>query len=148
MRPRCDKCLIGLPISSLALLLLMAVAPEMASAQITLQVPEEPPDSIPGDILDDIDPEYGVPSDVLIVAFFPGLTVERKGELLAAVGCIGVIGGAPVADQIFDGIYIVRIETGGDMLALLAAGDALLEHEGEVILAAMYTQLSPGGPPT
>ncbi len=134
--------------SVLTLVLILAVAcsavPQSISpvTQETLLVPATAPDSIPGDILDNLDPEYRVPPDVLAVTFEPGLTRERKTEILVSVGAEAIIGGAPF--PVVDGIYIVRVSTGDDMQVLLQARDDL-NAQDEVVSAGFYTQLSPSG---
>ena len=91
-RPVLGDFLRNAPFSVLILLLILAVAcsavpPSISPVtQETLQVPASAPDTIPSDILDNLDPEYGVPPDVLAVAFKSGLTRERKAEILASVG--------------------------------------------------------------
>ncbi len=110
--------------------------------QETLRVPAAAPDTIPGDILDNLDPEYGVPPDVLAVTFKSGLTRERKAEILASVGGEAIIGGLLL--RVSDGIYIVRVDTGDDMQVLLQARDDLNALE-EVVAAGLLTQISPSG---
>ncbi len=123
---------------------LLAVLPSAACAlqagPSPLDVPAEPPDSIPQGIFDNVDPEYGVPPDVLTVTFIPGLTRDQKAGLLAAVGAEAIIGGAPF--PVLDGIYLVRIRTGGDIQVLLRA-IARLNAREEVVSAALLTQLTP-----
>ena len=83
-------------------------------------------------------PAPQVPPDVLGVTFEPGLTRERKAEILSGVGAVEIIGGMPF--PLLDGIYLVRIRTGNDMGLLIAARDALNEFD-EVVSASLYSLL-------
>ncbi len=135
-------------LSVLILILILAVAcsgvpPSISPVtQEIIQVPATAPDTIPSDILDNLDPEYRVPPDVLTVTFEPGLTRERKAEILVSVGAEAIIGGTPF--PLLDGIYIVRVDTGDDMQVLLQARDDLNALE-EVVAAGLLTQISPSG---
>ena len=147
-RPVLGDFLRNAPFSVLILLLILAVAcsavpPSISPVtQETLQVPATAPDTIPSDILDNLDPEYGVPPDVLAVTFRSGLTRERKAEILVSVGGQAIIGGALL--RVSDGIYIVRVDTGDDMQDLLQARDDL-NALAEVVAAGLLTQVSPSG---
>ncbi len=147
-RPVLGDFLRNAPFSVLILLLILAVAcsavpPSISPVtQETLQVPATAPDTIPSDILDNLDPEYGVPPDVLAVTFRSGLTRERKAEILVSVGGQAIIGGALL--RVSDGIYIVRVDTGDDMQVLLQARDDL-NALAEVVAAGLLTQVSPSG---
>lgn len=115
--------------------------------QAGIRVPEQAPDSVPEGVMANVDPEYGVPVDYLTVTFVPGLTPAAKGAILAEAGGAEVVGGFPLPrqapfDQIFDGIYLVRIKTDGTMTPLLQALETL-GAKPEVVAASMVTQLAP-----
>ena len=121
-----------------------AVACHAQSISPTLVVPETPPDTLPSRLLDTLDPEYGVPPDILFVSFLPGLTVQRKREILLSAGVVAVVGGIPGDNaDLSDGFYVVRLSTQGDMDRLIRARDALLAQDG-VMTAGLYTLLDPG----
>jgi hypothetical protein len=116
----------------------------VGSAAPSLVVPALAPDSLPGWLLEDVDPEYGVRPDVLYVIFRPGLSPNEKRAVLISVGVVAVVGGVPSAGPPFlDGAYVVRVATGDDMARLIQALDAL-EARDEVVVVGLYSQLYPG----
>jgi hypothetical protein len=103
-----------------------------------------PPDSVPADIWQQLDPLWQAPADVFGVTFEPGLSRERKTELVTEVGGISLVGGRPFSDnEMLDGIYLIRIRTDGSMDPLRRAVAALRDSPG-VVSAFVLTSFRSG----
>ncbi|HEX6693093.1 MAG TPA: S8 family serine peptidase [Longimicrobiales bacterium] len=76
-------------------------------------VTESPVDSLPSDILESYDAEFGAPDDVLFVLFRPGTTIQQKAAAVASIQG-HVIGGHTVPNMgRFEGFYAVRFPSTG-----------------------------------
>ena len=116
----------------------------VGSATPSLVVPALAPDSLPEWLLEDVDPEYGVRPDILFVIFRPGLSPDEKRAVLISVGVVAVVGGVSSDGPPFpDGVYVVRVATGGDMARLIQSLDALRARD-EVVVVGLYSELYPG----
>lgn len=99
-----------------------------------------PPDSIPADVVDPahLDPIYHIPTDLLLVQFRVGTSLETKQAVLDFLD--GEVVGGDHAEWVqfgLEGFYVIRIPDRG-LMPLLQTVRALKAMPG-VMLAAPYT---------
>lgn len=104
------------------------------------QIPDTAPDSVPGDILRNADPDSGIPLDVIVLTFRQGVSPAQKGQIVGSVRG-AVIGGVRIDPRTgVDGAYLIRIPVTADINALDAVVQRLRALPA-VVSASMFTRL-------